>query len=135
MFSEYGVDWSEYEESLASMDLDTIAEDLIRWPDYLSDKESDRDAVILNVQLNLESLSDAIGESLKEMVSKANEDLWHMMGKTQTIFSAGDVILSFNYTSTIETMYDLPDECEILHIHGYYENGDNLVFGYRDSIL
>ena len=36
--------------------------------------------------------------------------------------------MSFNYTSTLELLYGI----KAYHIHGLYEEGDNLIFGYKD---
>ena len=47
----YGVDWHEYEQSLNDIALDDIAFQNEIQPDYLSDRESDRDCGILNMQM------------------------------------------------------------------------------------
>ena len=42
ILNTYGVDWSEYEQSLADMNLDIIEQENLSFPDYMSDRESDR---------------------------------------------------------------------------------------------
>ncbi|MDE6254240.1 MAG: bacteriophage abortive infection AbiH family protein [Lachnospiraceae bacterium] len=132
-FDNYGVDWNEYENALSKMELDVFDEDYIVAPDYMSDRESDRDGGIENMRLCLKSISEAIMDSLTEMVENANQDLNSTSCKIKNIFREGDVILSFNYTSTIERLYELPENIKILHIHGYYEDNDELIFGYKNG--
>lgn len=132
-FDNYGVDWHEYENALSKMELDDFEEDYIVAPDYMSDRESDRDGGIENMRLCLSSISRAIMDSLTEMVENANQDLNSTNCKIKNIFRGGDAILSFNYTSTIERLYELPENIKILHIHGYYEDNDELIFGYKNG--
>lgn len=128
----YGVNWSGFEESLAEIDLGEIELRNLMAPDYLSDHESDRDGVILNMDYHLSSIYNAIFSSLEDMVSQANE-------KTQSMdrcdlqsakYESNDAIISFNYTSTIENLFGVPPEFPLWHIHGYYAGGENLIFGY-----
>ncbi len=132
VLASYGVDWSEYEQSLADIDLDTLEGENLGFPDYMSDRESDRDGVIYNMQAYLDSIQEAVRSALKEMVEAANDDLENVKipRKIRRMFHSGDAILSFNYTSTIEELFDLPDDIEILHIHGFYQDDDPLIFGY-----
>ena len=71
----YGVDWHEYEQSLNDIDLDEIEFQNEIQPDYLSDRESDRDGGILNMQMYVDSLSNAINTALEQMVENANNDV------------------------------------------------------------
>lgn len=131
----YGVDWHEYEQSLNDIDLDEIEFQNEIQPDYLSDRESDRDGGILNMQMYVDSLSDAINSALEQMVIVANNDArkLSMLSCKRKLFKSGDAILSFNYTSTIEYLFSVPDDVPIFHIHGCYEHGTRLIFGYRSN--
>lgn len=123
LLNSYGVDWSKYEASLAGIDLDEIEEQNIGFPDYLSDHESDRNGVIFNMQMYLESVEGAIQSSLEDMVDAANdalEDIALAMGDDDELPNAA-AILSFNYTSTVERLFQIPEEVPILHIHGFRE--------------
>ena len=145
ILNAYGVDWSEYEQSLADMDLDAIELENLDFPDYLSDRESDRDGVIFQMQEYLNSISDAISSALEEMVDTANAALEEMvdtanaaseneeiMESRSKLFQSGDAVISFNYTSTIEMLFDIPNDFPILHIHGYRANNEQLIFGYKE---
>ncbi|MGN0684450.1 MAG: AbiH family protein [Oscillospiraceae bacterium] len=132
IFLNYGVDWGEYENSLGKMNLDEIEEQNLTMPDYLSDHESDRDGTIFNMESYLSDLSFVIEENLSEMVENANELLYDTEAKLNNVFMENDAILSFNYTSTLEELYEI-EGIPILHIHGYFEDNDGLLFGYREG--
>lgn len=133
VLNAYGVNWSEYEQSLAELDLDEIENRNLIWPDYLSDHESDRDGGILNMRMYLDSIDEAISSALRDMIQAANEEVEsrRLLGEHYQKFNHGDAILSFNYTSTVECLFDLPKDFPILHIHGFYEKSQPLIFGYK----
>lgn len=131
----YGIDWCDYEQSLSDIDLDEIEFQNEMQPDYFSDHELDRDGGILNMQMYVDSISDAINSALEQMVNVANDDVRELSlyYAPKELFKRGDAILSFNYTSTIEYLFYIPDNVPIFHIHGYYEQGNPLIFGYRSN--
>ena len=132
VLNSYGLDWHEYEQSLNGIDLDEIEFQNEIYPDYLSDRESDRDGGILNMQMYVDSISASLDKALVEMVFEANKDVQGMCHHIKSnLFKSGDAILTFNYTSTIEYLFDLPNDVPIYHIHGCYENGTPLIFGYK----
>lgn len=133
ILNTYGVNWSEYEQSLAELDLDEIENQNLIMPDYLSDHESDRDSGILNMQMYTNSISQAISSALSDMVQDANKEVQRrsLMGECYSLFLKDDVVLSFNYTSTIELLFELPEGIPILHIHGFYDANQPLIFGYK----
>lgn len=135
VFNSYGVNWYEYEQSLNDIDLDEIESQNEIKPDYLSDRESDRDGGIVNMQMYVGSISEAIRSALEQMVISANEDALVLSEDflAPKLFEVGDAILTFNYTSTIEILFEVPDSVPIFHIHGCYEQGTPLVFGYRNN--
>lgn len=133
ILNAYGVNWSEYEQSLAELDLDEIENQNLIMPDYLSDHESDRDGGIINMQMYTNSINQAISSALSDMVQFANEEVERrsLSGEYYQLFKEGDAVLSFNYTSTIERLFSLPKSIPILHIHGFYEVNQPLIFGYK----
>lgn len=132
IFMNYGVDWGNYENSLSMLDLDEIEERNLSMPDYMSDHEGDRDRTFLKMRGYLNSLTFSIKESLSEMVKIANEQLFDEKARFKNIFNKKDAILSFNYTSTLEELYRI-EGVPILHIHGYFDNKEELLFGYKDG--
>ena len=132
MLEGYGVDWGVYENSLSEMSIDDLAIDYIVYPDYMSDHESDRDGGIVNMELVLEELNRAVKDSLKEMVLHANEAIGHVPFSQSdgNLLEANSAIVNFNYTSTIERLYG----ADCFHIHGFFETGEELVFGYQKEM-
>lgn len=132
VLDSYCVNWSEYEESLSNLDLNEIECQNLIMPDYLSDHEYDRDGGVTNIQIYLESLKEAIQSSLKDMVKMANieTDRRALSGEHYPLFNRDDKVLSFNYTSTLENMFDFARLIPICHIHGFYAAGAPLIFGY-----
>ncbi len=134
VFENYSVFWGNYEECLAEIDLESIKENQLIFPDYLSDHEYDRDAGIFNMEVYTDSLRRAVHNSLKIMVDNANDSLSQTKPVLRNFLKSKDVVLSFNYTSTLEQLYDIPDDVTICHIHGYRAANESLLFGFRDGI-
>jgi hypothetical protein len=132
-YSESGVDWNEYEEGLSSFDVDYMAEIHIEGPDYLSDRESDRDGVIFQMEQKMDEMYHVRNESLKDMILAANQRIFDNFDNSinKDVFK-NSLILSFNYTSTIQDMYNCENVHTIMHIHGFYNDNDELIFGYAN---
>lgn len=130
VYEKYGIyDWTNYEEVLATIDLNAIEEEVLDWPDYLSDSESDRDGVILQVESYTNELIAARKQAFKNMIAKAEEKVGEIEeNEYADFFTSSDDILSFNYTATVEMLFNY--EKDVFHIHGYYSDGDELVFGF-----
>lgn len=133
LFEGYGVNWGEYENSLSSIDLNIIEELNLTSPDYSSDRESDRDGTIFNMEEHLNSLSNSVSESLNEMIGEVNDSIYSYQPLLKNLLQSGDVIINFNYTLTIEALYNLSENIKMLYIHGSYENKDELIFGYKSQ--
>ncbi len=121
--------WSDFENCLAHPDFNALEEIFDGYsPDYSSERESDRDAIITQVDLN-GNLYDAL-----RVFAKQAEDA---IDSTQTLtryknyFTKNDLFISVNYTHTIEKLYEINDE-QILHIHGEVGK-NNLILGYPDG--
>ncbi|MGX8833077.1 AbiH family protein [Amedibacillus sp. YH-ame6] len=134
IFEGYGVLWGNYEDSLSEIDLDSIAEENIIAPDYTSDHEYDRDGGIFNMNEYTNSLHSAVQNSLATMVEQANEELININSKSINFLNSGDAVLNFNYTSTLEYLYNIPKDVPVLHIHGCYELGTPLLFGFSNGM-
>lgn len=74
-FRCYGVDWSEYEQSMANIEFVELEEEHEQAPDYMSDHEGDRDGVIWDMEMLVDSLSGAINDALTDMVDDANAQI------------------------------------------------------------
>lgn len=134
VFERYNVLWGDYESCLADIDLELIAEEQMIAPDYLSDHEYDRDGGIFNMQQYTESLQCAIQESLELMVDNANESLDKKESVLREFLQNNDAVLNFNYTSTLERLYRIPEGVKICHVHGFREDKEKLLLGYGGGI-
>lgn len=133
IFENYNVLWSNFEQDMAYLDLEQIEENQVQSPDYMSEHEYDRDGVITNVEEYVKSLNNAIFESLSDMIYMAEQDISELSSDDKWLFDDGDMILSFNYTSTIERISNAKD-VPILHIHGFYNAEESLILGYREPL-
>jgi len=57
-------------------------------------------------------------------------DLSVIKKKEGLSFLADDIFLTFNYSDTLERVYNLKDN-QVLHIHGRASTGDNLIIGHN----
>lgn len=118
--------WADFENLLSCPDFNTLEKIFDGYaPDYLSDRESDRDAIIFQVELN-GNLHDA----LYEFANNAEEYLSNIQSNIffKQILDSDGYYINFNYTHTLEDIYYIPSE-QILHIHGEVGK-NNLKLGY-----
>lgn len=118
--------WSDFEYLLGCPDFNTLEEIFNGYaPDYLSDRESDRAGIIYQVELN-----GKLQVALDEFACEAEDSLCDIQPKDfiEQILDLDGYYITFNYTHTLEEIYDIPRD-QILHIHG--EVGENnLELGY-----
>jgi len=121
--------WSDFENSLAHPDFNALEEIFNGYsPDYYSERESDRNAIITQVDLN-----GNLTRSLYEFANNAEKKLMHTkpISKFETKFTGNDLFITFNYTHTLEKLYNI-HKSRVLHIHG--EVGENnLILGYPEN--
>lgn len=118
--------WSDFENLLGCPDFNTLEEIFDGYmPDYLSERESDRNSIIYQVDLN-----GNLQEALYEFADEAEDYLENIQANEviEQILDLDGYYITFNYTHTLEEIYDIPCK-QILHIHG--EVGENnLELGY-----
>ena len=118
--------WSDFENLLGCPDYNTLQGIFDGYaPDYLSDRESDRDGIVFQAEF-----SGNLKAALNEFAEEAEKSLDNVQKKRNIgqILDKNGYYLSFNYTHTLEQIYDIPSE-NILHVHGEV-GADNLVLGY-----
>lgn len=125
--------WSHFEENFENFDArqfyddhDNISEGFMeqehpQWSDYfgvLDEINEESEKMRLEIK---QSFWDWINEISKTEIERKNMH-----------FEEDVLFLSFNYTSTLEKVYNIPN---VFHIHGYIgdSNEESLVFGYRDE--
>lgn len=121
--------WADFENCLSHPDFNLLEEIFEGYaPDYSSDYESDRDAIITQVDLN--------GMLLETLYAFANRaeceiDSVSPLAKYTECFSQNDLFVTCNYTHTLERIYNISPS-NVLHIHG--EMGkNNLILGYPEG--
>lgn len=118
--------WSDFENCLAHPDFNTLEEIFDGYfPDYSSDHESDRTAIITQVDI-----SGNLHRSLSEFAEVAEKaiDFTSPLKEYKKFFNDSDIFITFNYTHTLEKLYNI-DANKILHIHGEVGK-NNLLLGY-----
>jgi len=121
--------WSAVEEHLAHPDVDLILNHLGSFaPDLTSDRESDRDSIVHEAEQLLEFPLERFAELADEKLGTTEPN-----AKFVNLFRADDYYLTFNYTHTLECLYEIPSS-RILHLHG--EVGVSpLIIGYEPGAL
>ena len=118
--------WSDFENSLGHPDFNSLEEVFYSHePDYLSDRESDRDDIICQVEVN-----GNLQETLYEFADNAEASLNYIQSKAffEHILDTDGYYIKFNYTHTLEDIYNISRK-NILHIHGEVGK-NNLKLGY-----
>lgn len=118
--------WADFENCLAHPDFNLLEEIFEGYaPDYFSDNESDRDAIIKQVDLN-----GKLFRALYVFADRAEGEIDNALPLSKYVgcFNLNDLFITCNYTHTLESIYNIPS-CNVLHIHGEVGK-NNLIFGY-----
>lgn len=121
--------WSNVEERLASPDVALVMEHLEQYaPDLLSDRESDRDAIIHEAEQLLSFPLDEFARNADAELATAPT-----LEKFTRLFHQDDYFLTFNYTHTLQRLYGVAPS-RILHLHGEV-GASRLILGYAPGSL
>jgi hypothetical protein len=128
--------WSEFEYALGTIDIDSLREDTsIYLKSYSDDNWSDsyhydfqyETKRLLSFSEN-NKISDLLSQWLKETISFDN-----VYPVFEDYFANGDCIcLSFNYTNTLERIYNISPN-KILYLHGKLDENDTLICGHNEK--
>lgn len=122
-------DWSDFEKALGEIEWSNILVDA----DYIYDEEGELDP--FNAGNNIEDMANNIfgschilNQLFEEWISEVEEhiDKSHLKSEFKNLDN-GAIYLSFNYTSTLESIYDIK---KVNHIHGYIKDFDELIVGH-----
>ena len=126
--------WCNFEEDLAKLRWEIILQSV----EKVYDKEGDLH--YFHTEDNMSAMAQLCNESnhilrylFRDWILYINELV--ELGKTATkpsfkrIFENGDKYLSFNYTNTLEKLYNINDVC---HIHGDISKWQELIFGHSN---
>lgn len=125
--SRLGDEWGDLEDTLGKLDYDSLLDD---W-----DEDNEDDGKYSELYRNEDN-----GRLIKEIVIMIKKYFSEWINQIQIsnskpiknfenlIDKSNDLFLTFNYTMTLEELYDAKN---VIHIHG--QQGDNLVFGHGNS--
>lgn len=123
--------WHCFEENLAKIDLDVLRQ---HGEVYLEDYGANnwRDSFHHDYQFEIGRIVDAIVDDLYICFVNWLSQIDVYNAKSKNILLLKDAIyLTFNYTQTLETVYDIPYN-NILHIHGRYNKKlqEKMIYGH-----
>ena len=123
--------WSDFEENLGGFDDDLLREYGLN---YLEDYgcENWRDAFHHDYQYELDRMIDRITQGFrKSFCNRLSKISFDGLEKKTIPIERNAYYLTFNYTCTLEKIYDIPTQ-NILHIHGTFKGHDNdrIVYGH-----
>jgi hypothetical protein len=128
-YNDQSIPWSDFENNLGEYDWQLLYQEQ-ELPDVSSDDF--RPSMVYG-------LEDGIKEQTENLVSEITEEfeLWINSieisnVRPQTYFESDSIFLSFNYTSTLQTVYGI-DSTRMKHIHGNVDNHEALVFGHCET--
>lgn len=123
--------WSDFEENLGNFDDDLLREYGLNYlEDYGSEKW--RDAFHHDYQYELDRKIDRITQGIRESFCNwLSQISFDGLVKKAIPIERDAYYLTFNYTRTLEDVYDIPTQ-NILHIHGIFKEHDNdeIIYGH-----
>ena len=126
--------WGDFENNIGELSVEDYTREICREyaPDYASDDfhERDRFAGKFEIERQLSELFNSIRKSFHSWISKlapANDSKKIMINTKDSFF------VNFNYTPTLEKLYDIDDK-SILYIHGKANKDKELILGHGKTI-
>lgn len=115
--------WNSFEQHLSAISFDYINsmhQDF--GPIYGSEdfRDEDNHRASIQVKLDIDNLIECIGQSLKVWINSLNKQ---NCGKLRIENKDECYFLTFNYTKTLEDVYNIPSE-QICHIHGSSDDSE-----------
>jgi|SRR5271170_533563 len=125
--------WSDLESALAHIDVDNVISDLEQFmPGYGADDWSDSGHHDFQFEVSrvVESLSRELRVRFGQWIRQLPIPALATAPRSLRSIDASALFLTFNYTSTLQDLYGVPD-AHVLHIHGRADLPDNeLILGH-----
>lgn len=123
--------WADFENDLATFD----------WKNFFKEQnqidvldDNFRPSFIYGLEDDLEQETDTLISSIREAFEDWLTALSLESTERKLYFEESSIFLNFNYTLTLEDVYQIPTN-KILHIHGDVENDQGyLVFGHNKNL-
>lgn len=118
--------WSDFERALGKYDLDTVIN--WRWENLFLTVDSLGNQ-LFNGNFIDTQLPDIINEAFTRWVRRIQMPTHKVYGN----ITKQSLYLSFNYTDTLEQLYQIPER-QVLHIHGRASKDEKLIVGHNRVI-
>lgn len=125
--------WKDFENSLSKFDITEYAENEAHknYPELSSDNyDRELDMSIYQSEQDFVQLVKEIRRAFHDWICSLNAP---KSDKQIKIDKADAFFINFNYTKTLETVYNIP-MYKILHIHGCVDLENDFIFGHRDIV-
>lgn len=124
--------WKDFENDLGTFNWKVFFDE-INQIDVLDDNF--RPSFIYGLEDDLVHESDCLIEKIREAFEGWLTDLSLESTERKIHFEENSIFLNFNYTLTLEEVYQIPSR-NVLHIHGDVENHPgNLIFGHNKKLI
>ena len=122
--------WHDFENALGEFDAEAFLDEYneIDWT-----AENFRPSFVYGLEDEMTEQADAHVDSIREKFVEWIQQIDVSNAVKRTEFPEDSLFISFNYTSTLQTIYGIHDS-RILHIHGNVENSYELIFGHGKEI-
>lgn len=118
--------WCDFEKALGEYDLNTVIN--WSWENLYITVDS-----LGNQLFNGDFIDTQLPDIIDEAFTKWIRSIQIPTNKVYDNISKSSIYLSFNYTDTLEQLYQIP-ESHVLHIHGRASKGDKLIVGHNREI-
>lgn len=122
--------WCDFENSLGCFDWRLFYE---AYDNTDITAENFRRSEVYGLEDDLTEQADNHVTAIRECFREWIDGIDISLAKKKMIFSPKDRFFTFNYTSTLQSVYGI-DDSMVFHIHGRSDKFDELVFGHGDSM-
>jgi hypothetical protein len=126
--------WNDFEFNLANLEEDMLFEQMYQSTDLGLESGNVGIEETLRYYFRDEfKYIEKLTTYLKDWIEEVNQELDGLNKRTSFIQESNqDIFINFNYTTTLENVYDIPRR-NVLHIHGVVDSEVDLVLGHSNS--
>ncbi len=122
--------WHDFENTLGNFDSSIFLDD---YNEIDVTADDFKPSLLYGLEDEMTEQTDAHVNSIREKFVEWIQQIDVSDAEAKIDFPENSLFLSFNYTSTLQSVYKIDDH-RILHIHGNVENYDELIFGHGKEI-
>lgn len=122
--------WHDFENTLGNFDSSIFLDD---YNEIDVTADDFKPSLLYGLEDEMTEQTDAHVNSIREKFVEWIQQIDVNDAEAKINFPENSLFISFNYTSTLQSVYGIDDH-RILHIHGNVENNDELIFGHGKEI-